>query len=569
MSNGALHSHTALSGPVSGSALGQGQLAAEGKLPFSVAVPSQSPEPKEAAAFCQTLQERKEEGPVQSQGNELIDELGAQLKQFENIYRGLAVNEAKPALRHFQQIVEQTDKRYDAARLNALKEVERAQIILIQASTQKRNLRNSIESYLADLGTAGGEQPIGDEAEALKIEAVIEAIYKLLNGRDTHQTHEKLQDFLAVHPNLAISLEQHHKQDKLEKRILERLSEIENHTLALKQLRISARLMIARSYEKLSYFVQAYNLKKEACSLTGNLMADSTSRAKAAVIDRDANFCAMYQALLAFKEIHGHCDVPRRYKQDPKLAIWTANLRSRRKKGLLPDSRVQALDQVGFHWQSSRSNWASHLEELEKFIKQHGHSFVPMYYPENPELATWVRNLRKDCRRKAVSQSRIDQLTKLGFDFQVLDRKWYERLEELRSFRFRFGHCRVPHRWKENPTLARWVCHQRQAWRLNQLSLSRLALLEAAGFEWAPAKGRPRKGGGKAKTYSATLNKGGAHMTFYATNQGEASTDIPIQAAEAYTAALAGERLPSGAQAASQAAVEYRIGQEANPWKTT
>lgn len=568
MSNGALHSHTAMSSAVSGSALGQGQLPAEAKLPFSAAVSSQKHEPLDAAALCLNLPGRPDESPAPTQENELIDELGAQLTQFEIIYRGLAVSEAKPALRHFQLIIEQADKRYDTARLNALKEVERAQIVLIQASTQKRNLRNNIETYLADFGNQSRERAEpGDGAPT--VEEVLEAIYKLLNGRDSHQTHEQLQGFLTNHPQLSMALEQHQKQDKLEKRILERLSEIENHTLALKQLRVTARLMIARSYEKLSYFVQAYNLKKEAAGFTGNLMADSKSRAKAAVIDRDANFCAMYQALLAFKELHGHCDVPRRYKQDPKLAVWTANLRSRRKKGLLPESRVQALDQVGFHWQSSRSNWAAHIEELEKFIKQNGHSFVPMYYPENPELATWVRNLRKDCRRKAVSQSRIDQLTRLGFDFQVLDRKWYERLEELRNFRLSFGHCRVPHRWKENPTLARWVCHQRQAWRLNQLSLSRLALLEAAGFEWAPAKGRPRKGADKGKSYSTNLGKGGNNMTFYATGLSESRTALQNNVGQSYCAGPQDNRLSSGTESASQTAVEYRIGLDINPWKTT
>lgn len=568
MSNGALHSHTAIGSAVSGSALEQGQLPTKAKLPFSVAVPNQSHEPMEAAALYRNLPGRNDESLVPTQGNDLIDELRAQLNQFENIYRGLAVSEAKPALRHFQLIIEQTDLRYDTARLNAIKEVERAQIVLIQASTQKRNLRTNIEAYLAEFGNQsreGAEQ--GDTAHTA--EEIMEAVYKLLNGRDSHQTHEQLQDFLTNHPQLSLALELHHKQDKLEKRILERLSEIEDHTLALKQLRITRRLMIARSYEKLSYFVQAYNLKKEATGFTGNLMADSTSRAKAAVIDRDANFCAMYQALLAFKETHGHCDVPRRYKQDPKLAVWTANLRSRRKKGLLPESRAQALDQVGFHWQSSRSNWAAHIEELEKFIKQNGHSFVPMYFPENPELATWVRNLRKDCRRKAVSQSRIDQLTRLGFDFQVLDRKWYERLEELRNFRLRFGHCRVPHRWKENPTLARWVCHQRQAWRLNQLSLSRLALLEAAGFEWAPAKGRPRKGGGKGKSYLANLSKGGNNMTFCATALSETRTAPQNHAGQSYGAGPRDNCLSSGTEAASQKAVEYRIGLDANPWKTT
>ncbi len=68
--------------------------------------------------------------------------------------------------------------------------------------------------------------------------------------------------------------------------------------------------------------------------------------------------------------------------------------------------------------------------------------------------------------------------------------KWNQRLTELQHFRRRNGHALVPHTYKANPQLARWVKRQRRQYKLLQcgktstMTADRVAVLEDAGFVW-------------------------------------------------------------------------------------
>src|SRR5690606_34675814 len=49
-------------------------------------------------------------------------------------------------------------------------------------------------------------------------------------------------------------------------------------------------------------------------------------------------------------------------------------------------------------------------------------------------------------------------------EHQTQEEKWVEKYEQLKDFRDRFGHCRVPKMWDENLALGTWVyvllvCH--------------------------------------------------------------------------------------------------------------
>ena len=52
-------------------------------------------------------------------------------------------------------------------------------------------------------------------------------------------------------------------------------------------------------------------------------------------------------------------------------------------------------------------------ERLEKFYKIHGHSAVPEYWKEDPQLAIWVSYQRR--AKKPLSKEKIYLLDKLEF----------------------------------------------------------------------------------------------------------------------------------------------------------
>jgi hypothetical protein len=52
--------------------------------------------------------------------------------------------------------------------------------------------------------------------------------------------------------------------------------------------------------------------------------------------------------------------------------------------------RAKVLEGLGFCWQHKSTVWALRYQDLEEFVKKHGHSLVPSGFPENTKLATWV-----------------------------------------------------------------------------------------------------------------------------------------------------------------------------------
>ena len=69
---------------------------------------------------------------------------------------------------------------------------------------------------------------------------------------------------------------------------------------------------------------------------------------------------------------------------------------------------------------------------------------------------------------------------------EALGDDWDERFGELRAFKERFGHCRVPEAWAENKRLATWVAVQRIKRKQKRLSPARIERLESIQFIWAP-----------------------------------------------------------------------------------
>jgi hypothetical protein len=65
--------------------------------------------------------------------------------------------------------------------------------------------------------------------------------------------------------------------------------------------------------------------------------------------------------LADFCKINGHCNVPKNYSENSKLANWVQNQRYqyklylKGKRSLITPARIQALESLGFEWKSSIS----------------------------------------------------------------------------------------------------------------------------------------------------------------------------------------------------------------------
>jgi len=157
--------------------------------------------------------------------------------------------------------------------------------------------------------------------------------------------------------------------------------------------------------------------------------------------------------LRAFKQEHGHCDVP---EDHPRLGRWMKSLRTRYASGALQKNhpkKVETLNKVGIAWgdeddkklprkvehldglgvtskkdpmstagneatsteKANRHNFQKKLALLCWFKNKNGHFNVP---DNHPELGHWTKSLRSRYASGELQESHpgaVNKLTKLGF----------------------------------------------------------------------------------------------------------------------------------------------------------
>lgn len=201
------------------------------------------------------------------------------------------------------------------------------------------------------------------------------------------------------------------------------------------------------------------------------------------IVDKiGSNWDEHFGELIAFKAIHGHCDVPNEWPENPTLGWWVGTQRQLDKAGRLSAERHQKLEALGFVWMHKQPTWDEQFAALAQYKAQHGDCNVPRDWPENPSLSYWVGTQRSI--REALPPEQRARLDALGFVWEVLTEQWDKGFSALQSFHQREGHCRVP-RWHREGTfpLGPWANTQR-AFKEVRLTPERRQRLDALGFVW-------------------------------------------------------------------------------------
>jgi len=198
----------------------------------------------------------------------------------------------------------------------------------------------------------------------------------------------------------------------------------------------------------------------------------------------DESWNARFGRLADFKNRHGHCDV--RERDDVRLAEWVNDLRKRGKTSL-PQERTEALDTLGFDWDPClERDWEEMFAALVEYARVQGDCNVPPEWPEQLKLGRWVSTQRKEKKNGRLSERRITRLNAIGFVWVSFAAKWDKSYQQLVEYKNTYAHCNVPQKWKENPTLGKWVSDQRKKWRDKNIGQEKIDLLNALGFVWQP-----------------------------------------------------------------------------------
>ncbi len=143
-------------------------------------------------------------------------------------------------------------------------------------------------------------------------------------------------------------------------------------------------------------------------------------------------------------------------------------------------------------------SWEYMFRILTVYQRTHGHCHVPVNKRPG-SLGHWLRDQLAAAEGGKLTKRQRQRLQILGvvLDSQVgthprsahHDELWEIRFTELLAYKQRFGHTRIPSKWKENKPLGAWVHSQRAFRKKGLLSAERVARLNGIGFEWiAPSR---------------------------------------------------------------------------------
>lgn len=146
---------------------------------------------------------------------------------------------------------------------------------------------------------------------------------------------------------------------------------------------------------------------------------------------QEKQWVEQFDELLKFKAQNGHCLVPHTFDENPTLSRWVKRqryqykLKQESKQSTMTDARIVKLENVGFVWDSHAAAWEERLNELNAYKNEYGDCNVPSNYPKNPQLATWVKCQRRQCKlfwcgkTSNMTLERFASLNQLGFTWEL------------------------------------------------------------------------------------------------------------------------------------------------------
>jgi hypothetical protein len=232
------------------------------------------------------------------------------------------------------------------------------------------------------------------------------------------------------------------------------------------------------------------------------------------------SFDDRFNHLMTFKAKYGHCDVSC-IGDNAFLGQWCSVVRGSYKKMQnyqkpkikLSDEQIRRLNDAGFKWCSLKREtpmkiFDERLNDLMTFKAKYGHCDVSCA-GENASLGRWCSVVRGSYKKMQnyqkpkikLSDEQIQRLNDADFkwcslrkrEITPMKRTFDERLNDLMTFKARYGHCDVSCISSENASLGRWCSvvvrgsykkMQNNQKPVTNLSDEQIQYLSDAGFRW-------------------------------------------------------------------------------------
>ena len=140
---------------------------------------------------------------------------------------------------------------------------------------------------------------------------------------------------------------------------------------------------------------------------------------------------SMFSALIEYKEEHGDCLVPKRYKDNKKLGLWVREQRTQYRllqdgeHSQITEERIAKLEGTGFVWNTLETAWESMFSVLIEYKEEHGDCLVSTLDEKNMKLGFWVTEQRtqyrllREGKQSSMTEERIAKLEEIEFRWSV------------------------------------------------------------------------------------------------------------------------------------------------------
>ncbi|KAL3928789.1 MAG: hypothetical protein SGBAC_012492 [Bacillariaceae sp.] len=174
------------------------------------------------------------------------------------------------------------------------------------------------------------------------------------------------------------------------------------------------------------------------------------------------------------------------YKQNESASHWGFLSSDLEPTPIKLDINQQRVISVSF--QDESSSGADTV--LSTFASKHCNSLQDSIHQIRP--SSTISQPQRTNKRSKTKHAKKKRMSKQPTFRAYQQEQFQENFEELVKFKEEFGHCLVPHTYKANEALSRWVKRQRYQYKIlrqnknaeSTMTQERIIMLESIGFVW-------------------------------------------------------------------------------------
>ncbi len=215
---------------------------------------------------------------------------------------------------------------------------------------------------------------------------------------------------------------------------------------------------------------------------------------------RITDWFVYYEMLKEFYYEHGHSKPS--LSEDGTLYYWCYRLRKQQTS--LSDKQRKLLEEIDFDFtldfkfssKGNRTYWEERIVELQLFFEDKRHFNITRQNEEFKGLYSWLVFQRRNFRKGQLSESKVNDLKKIGFDFNkhfhpnytIKTRgnvDWNARLEELKKYFETYGTFYISSKDEQNKSILSWLRYQRKLYREGKMPQENAEKLIDLGYSFS------------------------------------------------------------------------------------